>query len=1261
MVLSHRVLQIEIGSASHDRLSYDSHSGSTIVEVALHFRHVPRFIDTKMDDETAKVVVAVVRVQRRSAGCRVDGAAPAAMELLLPSEAPLVSSPSLLAAARALSTAIDGMSGASEGIFDSSRSVLDSADAPRHTSDGDGGVEEEEEEVFSRDGDAFGLSRLEFGANRSPAKAAAATLEDPGIFFRPVDEHLKESSVMGVAMADPRSRKPFLVQQDVRFVLVVSNTPFHAHVRVKLQEAASRYFQSEMNESNTSSSSSSSAAAPSDELTALYKALAAPGAFAELPYRELFAGLPVVSLVRRIAKDLVAVLRVLLLEGRVVCFSSTPSLAASATLALLALLPGELSTTSSSFSSRTIQAVVYRLRRYGMPFALANKDFRLQPCFTSEQEDAVYAAKGFLVGTSNPLLLKHPRAHLDVIVNLDLGEVVAFPTKKTEFSFATGSEAAKLTSRILERFGGGSSSVPLRPPMMIKFLKPDAKTAPTRQESHTGAAMESIHTDIDWTLGQFQVYFEHFLQESYKRLVGRPSDSDASGRVNHGTLRSLLEDLTKPVFGEHAKFYAEFGRGWVHSWQKTSNYARWVSAHQFERRRSTVATPARPPQEGQACFTYPNGDEYDGLFQRGRRNGFGVYIEFATKNQYEGEWRDDKRHGKGVLSSKHLGYIYDGEWKDDVRCGHGHSSLKNVENYTGEWHDNCFHGAGIYTNGDGDVYDGEWHAGLREGAGKLTVAHPKRGEEFGGLKQYTGEWLEGKFHGTGTALYYDNTEYSGGFQDGKRHGNGMLSLASGDRYDGQWWKGYRHGEGSLYSAKSGDTREGTWKKDAEVDGVWFIVYQNGDKYTGECRRGRPWGEGVCKYANQSSYSGSWIDGLREGYGVCVNAEGAILEGEWKNSVYVKPARVAAKFVDIPLVARTASGRPAPPLRDPSVGDAIASRKRQLSTYSQEHPESGSHAHVYPNGDTYEGEFKGFLRDGFGVFTERATGNVYEGEWRQNVRQGAGVLTSGMKDFIYDGAWEQDVRSGYGHCVIRGCETYSGQWKNNQFHGVGTYIDAEGNVFDGEFVAGKKHGVGKQVFSTRPAKEQYSGEWKDGYRDGIGDAVFADGSTYSGSWRKDLRDGEGTFIAAAAVSSSPSSTSAAGASSNVSAGDKYVGQWRSGMRDGAGILSIATTGVVKEGFWSMDEPLDGEWTISFPDGSKFTGACVKGRPHGRGVCKYANGDLYDGQWAGGKRHGLGTGFFGNGESFVGEWENNHVALNGKGRLTLADGTVHVYAQ
>lgn len=1206
----------------------------------------------------AVFVVAAVRAHRWTPGCLApedaqrsrDGdvdfcvatTSPASedaetQETSVDASASGVSEADLKACARQLITAL-GTSATTTSAFDY---------------DDDQDDDDEEEEVFNRELDTIGFRDLQLGhviassntssstdsgsliASSLKASHAAATvssshafLRDTGIYFNLPTAHAKHRTLHGVAVPDPRFKRGFYVQQEVRFLVLLSNVPFQARLRARLEVVAHEFFKQD-----ETLCSFEGLRKLFQELTSVSIGSDQTEIFATLPYRELFVGLPIPSLVTRLEKDVVAVLRALLLEGRIACYSVHPSLASAATLAILALLPGVLAG-GSEFSSRTIQAVVYRLRRFGMPFSLFNQDFVHQPCLASESEvAAVYAAQGFLVGISDPMLLKHPNAKLDLILDLDARHVVAFPTRKAEHAFAFGSTTTEFIRTI-----AGQLSHPKRDVKVssspVKPSNPKAAQAVDEPlPMIAGASMAAAHSEIDWILAQFQSYFERFLEEGFKCLFGGHAGSSGNYDPYHPSILSLLEDLAAPVFGEHATFYAEYGRAWTHAWQTTSNYENWISAHRLERRRSTIVTPTAPPASGRADYTYANGDEYEGEFRQGKRHGFGVYVEFVTKNQYEGDWADDQRHGKGILSSKCNGYIYDGEWQHDMRCGRGHSSLKNVETYTGNWARNSFHGSGIYSNADGDIYDGEWCYGAKHGLGKLTIARPKRGEPFGGLKQYVGEWLKGKFHGTGTAHYMDGTEYSGSFQDGKRHGNGLMVLApADDKYDGQWWKGFRHGEGSWFSAASGITKEGTWRKDQALDGHWFIVYANGDKYAGDCRRGRAWGQGVCKYANGSSYSGAWVDGLREGFGVCVNADGSILEGLWANSVFIKAQRQPAPLIDVSLT------------EGPSVS-ASPRRRSSLSIPQLPPPESGSHSYVYANGDAYDGEFQNALRHGFGVFTERASGNVYEGEWVCNERSGSGVLTSGMKDFLYDGQWVNDMRNGFGHCVIRGCETYSGQWRNNQFHGMGKYIDAEGHVYEGEFAFGRKHGMGKQQqqgSSPSLTGEQYIGEWKDGYRDGIGDAVFADGSTYSGTWAQDQRHGEGTF------------TSPHGS-------EKYVGQWCHGMKDGAGILSNNSTGVTKEGCWEADEPLnDGEWTITFPDGSKFTGQCLKSRPHGRGVCKYANGDLYDGQWVHGKRHGLGTGFFANGESFVGQWENNHVALNGKGQLTLADGTVHVYA-
>ena len=49
-----------------------------------------------------------------------------------------------------------------------------------------------------------------------------------------------------------------------------------------------------------------------------------------------------------------------------------------------------------------------------------------------------------------------------------------------------------------------------------------------------------------------------------------------------------------------------------------------------------------------------------------------------------------------------------------------------------------------------------------------------------------------------------------------------------------------------------------------------------------------------------------------------------------------------------------------------------------------------------------------------------------------------------------------------------------------------------------------------------------------------------------------------------------------------------------------------------------------------------------------------------RWDCGLRQGQGICVFANGERFEGDWERDHISYQGKGALTLADGTTHDFA-
>lgn len=72
-------------------------------------------------------------------------------------------------------------------------------------------------------------------------------------------------------------------------------------------------------------------------------------------------------------------------------------------------------------------------------------------------------------------------------------------------------------------------------------------------------------------------------------------------------------------------------------------------------------------------------------------------------------------------------------------------------------------------------------------------------------------------------------------------GNGTYLFENGDQYKGQWKKGLPFGYG-VYEFTSGDVYKGAWK-DGQMEGRGTYTYNNGDKYIGEWKAGKMNGRG----------------------------------------------------------------------------------------------------------------------------------------------------------------------------------------------------------------------------------------------------------------------------------------------------------------------------------------------------------------------------------------------------------------------------------
>ena len=60
------------------------------------------------------------------------------------------------------------------------------------------------------------------------------------------------------------------------------------------------------------------------------------------------------------------------------------------------------------------------------------------------------------------------------------------------------------------------------------------------------------------------------------------------------------------------------------------------------------------------------------------------------------------------------------------------------------------------------------------------------------------------------------------------------------------------------------------------------------------------------------------------------------------------------------------------------------------------------------------------------------------------------------------------------------------------------------------------------------------------------------------------------------------------------------------------------------------------TLTYPDGSEYTGEIVAGLRHGTGKMTFPNNEKYEGEWLNDQKHGRGVFCYANGELYQGEW-------------------------
>jgi internalin A len=257
-------------------------------------------------------------------------------------------------------------------------------------------------------------------------------------------------------------------------------------------------------------------------------------------------------------------------------------------------------------------------------------------------------------------------------------------------------------------------------------------------------------------------------------------------------------------------------------------------------------------------------------------------------------------------------------------------------------------------------------------------------------------------------LYSSALEYKGPVENGVPHGKGQYWYKGKLWYEGNFVHGVMEGSGKwIDPANEKSFYEGEFHNNL-MEGTGKLVYDSGDYYVGSFVKAKREGQGKTFYANgQVQYDGRFHNDRRNGEGTY-----------WVTSDY----SINGTFIA-----------------------------------GQMHGEGK----IYSKGSLiFEGQFKGFKRDGLGKEYSSEGKLSYEGNYDSDKYQGDGKLYYSDGALWYEGYFRSGAPDGQGSYYGKdGALQYKGAVSHYEMIGHGTIYLEGGSYYTGEVYRGKPDGMG----------------------------------------------------------------------------------------------------------------------------------------------------------------------------------------------------------
>ena len=502
-------------------------------------------------------------------------------------------------------------------------------------------------------------------------------------------------------------------------------------------------------------------------------------------------------------EDIFTLIKLILLEKRIIVYSQIPSNVSMFIISLMSLLPGEIS-----------QKLLKSYSQNGMPFRIFHDKYLIYPLFSLFDLDPLLLKIqnnkniNFIIGTTNSMVSNSKKIIYSCKIDLDKAEI-KFNSQSTSPNITSVNDIEEKNNILISNFIGnnikneggtyinnkrycveGDWIVPieninyLQESKFIKKIINNYIFSIIADIAYITKEIKNLNKDKIKKLDKNFFPLYDMIKDNYikymkisneegirmikpnknKKLENLLSIEEITSDHLYNTINSILSfnKINSQIIKGSSKYNdfvsllsKENNLEFVVSWIQTKNFKKWFTSYNEILINLSILNLEKTNLK---IYDFDN-NFYSGDLQNGKKIGKGKISYYEEKLTYVGEFKNNLREGKGNLSSKDNKYIYDGSWKNDKFEGEGSLLSPSLGKYTGNFKNGLFDGKGYLFTLDNNIYKGNFLAGEKSGEGEYKL---KNGYV------YEGEFKNDLYHGMGKL--YDNTKkiiQEGKFQKGQ--------------------------------------------------------------------------------------------------------------------------------------------------------------------------------------------------------------------------------------------------------------------------------------------------------------------------------------------------------------------------------------------------------------------------------------------------------------------------------------------------------------